>query len=106
MPLKHVLMRILKGALSFRLPFLPLYIILLIPSIVTSALEDGDSTLLRNVGFYQPVHTAPKPRRTSSLLKGDILIEAFIFSQTVKLQLKHLTIARSTQSWSGIVINP
>jgi hypothetical protein len=31
--------------------------------------EDGDSTLLRNVGFYHPVHTAPKPRRTSSLMK-------------------------------------
>jgi hypothetical protein len=25
----------------------------------------GDSTLLRNVGFYQPVHMAPKSRRTS-----------------------------------------
>jgi hypothetical protein len=31
--------------------------------------EDGDSTLLRNVGFYQPVHTAPKPRGTSSKFK-------------------------------------
>jgi hypothetical protein len=29
--------------------------------------EYGDSTLLRNAGFYQPVHTAPKPRRTSSI---------------------------------------
>jgi hypothetical protein len=28
--------------------------------------EDGDSTLLRNVGFYQSVHTAPKPRTSSS----------------------------------------
>jgi hypothetical protein len=27
--------------------------------------EDGDSTLLRKVGFYQPLHSAPKPRRTS-----------------------------------------
>jgi hypothetical protein len=30
--------------------------------------EDGDSTLLWNVGFYQPVHTAPKPRTISSIL--------------------------------------
>jgi hypothetical protein len=30
--------------------------------------EDGDSTLLRNVGFYQPVHAAPKPRRTSTIV--------------------------------------
>jgi hypothetical protein len=29
--------------------------------------EDGDSTLLRNVSIYQPVHMTPKPRRTSSI---------------------------------------
>jgi hypothetical protein len=28
----------------------------------------GDSMLIQNVGFYQPVHMAPEPRRTSSLL--------------------------------------
>jgi hypothetical protein len=28
--------------------------------------EDEDSMLLRNVGFYQPVHTVPKPRTSSS----------------------------------------
>jgi hypothetical protein len=31
------------------------------------SLEGGDSTLLQNIGFYQPLHMAPKPRRTSSL---------------------------------------
>jgi hypothetical protein len=30
--------------------------------------EDGDSMLLRNVGIYRRVYTAPKPRRTSCLL--------------------------------------
>jgi hypothetical protein len=30
--------------------------------------EDGGNTLLRNVGFYQPVHTASKPIRISTLL--------------------------------------
>jgi hypothetical protein len=32
-------------------------------------------------------------------------IEAFTFSQTVKLQLKHLTIARFIQGYSGPAIN-
>jgi hypothetical protein len=52
---------------NFILPFLPPYIIPLIPSIIISALKMEDSTLLQNVDFYQPVHTALKPRRTSSL---------------------------------------
>jgi hypothetical protein len=26
--------------------------------------EDGNSTLLRNIGFYQPVHTKLKPRKS------------------------------------------
>jgi hypothetical protein len=32
--------------------------------------EDGDSTLLQYVGFYQPVHTASKPRRTSLIMRS------------------------------------
>jgi hypothetical protein len=28
-------------------------------------LEDGNTTLIRNTGFYKPVYTAPKPKRTS-----------------------------------------
>jgi hypothetical protein len=27
--------------------------------------EDGDSALLRNVGFYQPIHTAIQPKSSS-----------------------------------------
>jgi hypothetical protein len=50
-----------------RLPFLPPYILPLIPSERHFSPEDGDSMLLRSVGFYQPVHTPPKPRRISSL---------------------------------------
>jgi hypothetical protein len=30
--------------------------------------EDGDSMLLQSIGFYQPVHMVPKPRRTSSIV--------------------------------------
>jgi hypothetical protein len=51
-------------SLSFRLSFLPLCIICLIPSIVTSALK------METVRFSETLastscHTAPKPRRTS-----------------------------------------
>jgi hypothetical protein len=40
------------------------------------------------------------------ILKGAILIGSFIFCQRVKLQLRHLTIVRFTQDWSGTAINP
>jgi hypothetical protein len=32
--------------------------------------EDGGSTLLRNIGFYHPVHTALEPRRSYVLKMG------------------------------------
>jgi hypothetical protein len=34
--------------------------------------EDGDRMFLRNVGIYRRVHTAPKPRRTTSSLNMTI----------------------------------
>jgi hypothetical protein len=46
----------------------PIYIwSLTVPAHVFSP-EDGDSTLLRNVGFYQPIHAATEPKTTSSEL--------------------------------------
>jgi hypothetical protein len=37
--------------------------------------EDGDSMFLRNVGIYQLVYTAPKPRRISSTSRHYIRIQ-------------------------------
>jgi hypothetical protein len=46
--------------------FILLCIIRLSPPAHYFSPEDGSSALLRNVGFYQPVHRVPKPRTTSS----------------------------------------
>jgi hypothetical protein len=42
--------------------------------------EDGDSMLLRNVGIYRRVYTAPKPRGTapSTLRKLERILPEFI----------------------------
>jgi hypothetical protein len=40
------------------------------------------------------------------MLKGAVMIGTFIFSQTVKLQSKHLTTVKFTLSWSGTASSP
>jgi hypothetical protein len=40
------------------------------------------------------------------ILKGAIVNGTFIFSLTDRLQLKHLTIVKLVQGWSGIAFNP
>jgi hypothetical protein len=39
-------------------------------------------------------------------IKRGYAVGTFTFSQTVKLQLNHLTTVKSTLGWSGIAINP
>jgi hypothetical protein len=39
--------------------------------------EEGNSKLLRNVGFYQPVYMTPNPRTLSSLLNTVQMIFGF-----------------------------
>jgi hypothetical protein len=54
--------------------------------------------------YYRQKSCAIKACITENLCRG--YRKTFVHYLTVKLQLKHLTITRSTQNWSGIVINP
>jgi hypothetical protein len=38
----------------------------ILPYFFTSALEDGDSMFIRNVGIDLQINTAPKPKTTAS----------------------------------------
>jgi hypothetical protein len=62
-----------------------------------------------SLGWYITVFQAevmPLRHVLMRILKGATVIGIFIFSQTVKLQLKHLTTVRFAQAWYGIAINP